>query len=549
MADASYDVVVVGGGTKTLPACMYLTKYGGMSVGIFEERHELAAGMTSEESPAPGFLANECANIIGDIHAYYGPIYDDFPEWIEYGARPESAKITNSVCFPDGTWCGNYGVEYDPTQEKTAKSIAKFSEKDAETWLWLYDKMEKYYRPALMQSMFNPPTPLGVPDAVDRLYANPETGADPQWITMTYVQVLQDLFESQEVQLLFARRFQAQGRLTHAYGVGRGVPTGLCTCVNSGNFPGGTHAPVHGYQRVIAENGGKIFTRSPVQKIIIENGTAKGILLEDGTVVEAKKAVLSGVDPYQLCVELVGEEHLGPKIIRRIKNLELDYTAILWYTWALYEKPSYIAEQFDPDLRDSMWIALATSRETGLQDLLEEAYRRKLGLWPDMEKQQLHVDDHSLYIPGFAPPGRSTILTEQWVLAAHYYTEQEWKELEKTMADAQLKHWQKYAPNVTWDNIIGYVPVTPFSTSQMARNWGRRHGNWSVIDQSPSQVGRWRPLLELSSGRMPIKNLYATGGGWAPGAGGWGAGGYCIYKVMAEDFGLRKPWEEKGRPY
>jgi hypothetical protein len=48
---------------------------------------------------------------------------------------------------------------------------------------------------------------------------------------------------------------------------------------------------------------------------------------------------------------------------------------------------------------------------------------------------------------------------------------------------------------------------------------------------------------------MPIKNLYATGAAWHPYPGAHSFQGYNVYKVMAEDFGLRKPWEEKGRPY
>ncbi|MDO8784591.1 MAG: hypothetical protein Q7J12_00080, partial [Syntrophales bacterium] len=105
-----------------------------------------------------------------------------------------------------------------------------------------------------------------------------------------------------------------------------------------------------------------------------------------------------------------------------------------------------------------------------------------------------------------------------------------------------------FAPNMTWDNVIGYVPVTPFFTSKHARNWGP-YGNWCVIDNSPSQVGRLRPIPELASGRMPIKNLYATGSGWHPFGNGSSCQGYNIYKVIAEDLGLKKPWEEKKRPF
>ena len=39
MADLAFDAVIVGGGNKGLLPAMYLMKYGGMSVGIFERMH------------------------------------------------------------------------------------------------------------------------------------------------------------------------------------------------------------------------------------------------------------------------------------------------------------------------------------------------------------------------------------------------------------------------------------------------------------------------------------------------------------------------------
>jgi phytoene dehydrogenase-like protein len=316
--------------------------------------------------------------------------------------------------------------------------------------------------------------------------------------------------------------------------------------INNGNFAGGTHTLAHATQRVILENGGKVFTRHPVQKIIVENGVAKGIRLEDGTEVEAKKAVLSGVDPYHLCVELVGEPHLSSDLIRRIKNLERDWSCITWYTWALQEKPRYLAEQFDPDIGNCKWIYLASSKETGMQDLLDEANERLLRHWP--KSAHVVAEDNS-YIPGTAPPGKASILTETYVLPAHSGSDQEWKQREKDLAEMVISQWNKYAPNINWDNVIGYVPVTPYFTAQFSKTYGPLVGCNNVLDPTPVQSGRFRPLLELSSGRMPVKNLYATGAGWHPHCGAMGFQGYNIYKVMAEDFGLSKPWEEKGRPY
>ena len=77
MADKTFDVIIVGGGNKGLVAGMYLQKYGGLSVGIFEKRHELGGGWCSEESPAPGFIADHHAT--DTCWAYTEILEQDFP--------------------------------------------------------------------------------------------------------------------------------------------------------------------------------------------------------------------------------------------------------------------------------------------------------------------------------------------------------------------------------------------------------------------------------------------------------------------------------------
>jgi len=73
MADKSFDLVYVGAGNKNLINAMYTTKYGGLKVGMFETRHESGGGWSSEESPAPGFVANHCSTIHTYL-AHHGPI-------------------------------------------------------------------------------------------------------------------------------------------------------------------------------------------------------------------------------------------------------------------------------------------------------------------------------------------------------------------------------------------------------------------------------------------------------------------------------------------
>ena len=76
-----------------------------------------------------------------------------------------------------------------------------------------------------------------------------------------------------------------------------------------------------------------------------------------------------------------------------------------------------------------------------------------------------------------------------------------------------------------------------------------RGGDPYMGDGVASQLGRFRPIPELSGYRMPVRNLYLASSAASGFGGVKGASGYICYKVIAQDFGLRKVWEEKGRPY
>jgi len=545
MADETFDVVIVGGGNKALVTAMYLTKFGGMKVGIFEDRHELGGGWSCEE-PSPGYLGNTCSHV--HLNNYHLPVYEDIPEWRDYGARYATTEVGTGIIYEeDQTSILFYSKDedVDPNQEKTAKQIARFSAKDAETFLDLFEKCEKYWRPALDEWLWTPAQPFGVPDAMDRLMQNPDAGIDPYWMFMSPLQAYCDIFESVEMRHAFARANQSWGYQTDLAGSGLGAVLFIFYTFNICNYVvGGSHQLAHASQRVVLENGGKVFTKQPVKKIIVENGKAKGILLEDGTEILAKYAVVSSVDPHQLCFDLIGREHLSPKIIRRVENIQRHWICIMWYTWALKERPRYIAEADNPDVWKTQWLVFG---DRDLDTFVIESAERKAKKWPS--KLNIGVSYHGGQDDMIAPPGVDfTCLTEQFVLPADAMTEAEWKKMEKKHAEDVVERWSYFAPNITWDNVVDYLPVTPYYTAKQCKNFAPA-GNWCVIDNIPSQFGRTRPIPELAGHRMPIQNLYATGTAWHPYGAGHSIQGYNCYKVMAEDMGLNKPWEEKRRNY
>ncbi|MBW1944747.1 MAG: hypothetical protein JRJ51_18215, partial [Deltaproteobacteria bacterium] len=223
------------------------------------------------------------------------------------------------------------------------------------------------------------------------------------------------------------------------------------------------------------------------------------------------------------------------------KNISMNWIVISWYTWALREHPQYRAAAFDSDLPFMGWMGLGR-KKNGMEAFLEESYRRRAGLWPDPEKFNLIASNWSIHAPGnFAPPDKACVLTEQFVLPATSYSPAQWKEIEKTHANEIISFWKKFAPNMTWDNVIGYVPITPYFTAKHARNYAPA-GNWCVIDLEGTQVGRFRPIPDLADVRnFPIKNLYPCSGGWHPVGSACSHQGYWVYKILAETVFFETP--------
>jgi phytoene dehydrogenase-like protein len=541
MADKTYDAIIVGGGNKGLVTALYLAKYGGMKVGVFESRHELGGGWASEESPAPGFIANTHCDAVNEW--YLLPLERDFPVIKDYWKYIPHA-VVRGAAFNNDTGFSIHSSIADPTQANTAKSLESLSARDAETWLKLYEEYRKILQPAILEEWFNPPTPPGMPSPMEKLRTDPRIMWDQSWIMKSELDVLRDLFENDQL-------IGALVRLMHsAHGMDPEIPGGsmmyftlLHNTLPLGCWEGGTHSAAHACQKILAADGAETFTHHEVDNVLIENGQATGVRLVDGTEIAARTLVVSNLDPYTLCFQLIGKEHISSKILRKVEYLVRWHICITWYTWALHEPPQYKAGNFDPGVLRASRLALGPEDPEMLGR--NAAWRRLGKVDPELN---IVVRTNSWSDPTQMPDGKVAFGTEDFVPPANALTEGEWLEFKKFHAQETLGLWQKFAPNMTWDNIIGYAAETPYDCCRL-KNMAP-YGNWAIIDHMPGQMGRNRPIPELAFHRVPeIKGLYATGSAWHPGGGGFSSAGYNCYKVIAQDYGLDKPWEKANHPW
>ncbi len=550
MPDETFDAVIIGGGNKALFLAMYLIKYGGMSVGIFERRHEIGGCLATEETSAPGFRSNTHANIIMPL--FYAPIYRDFPEFWDYGAQWDQYLCSDGACFANNDTClAIYSAKYDPTQERTAREIARYSGKDAEKWIRFYNAFhsDEFYR-VMIDQFYHPPERFLDPGIIERQMSVfgklVEADVVPDSLTLksSPLRQIREMWDSRELQYCHARFVVTSATDVNDPGMGmEAVAIGSQLPVLGFN-KGGTHQVAHAAHQILVRLGCSFFTHAEVEKVIIENGTAAGIRLTDGSQIGARKLVVSaGLSPQQVVFDMIGREHFTGKVVRRIELLSARHiSCLMWCSFALHEAPKYKAEAFNPDIHETFWLGLGA--DAGPEHIANECRWMNLGRFPPLEDFSPVVCCNSLADPAFAPPGMHVAQNEMQAPPASAHTEAEWLEIKKRYIEDMMTVWQQYAPNMTPDNLIGVDSNSPYDNLRM-KNLAP-HGNTGTLDRSVFQLAENRPIPELANYRTPVKKFYATGSAWPPGGNAGSAEAYNCYKVIAADMGLEGPWQKLG---
>lgn len=555
MADASFDVIVIGGGHQGLIAGTYLAM-NGMTVGVFEQRHEIGGGAATEQRPLAGFIGNPHAHVAG---FWAAPMNQDFKLY-EKGLEYIFPEVMASIVFPNDTCIVTYrSIEVDQKTgvvttkpeiiDRNLKEIARISPIDAERTAAIIPRIQKWFD-VYNKVLYNPPPLPGEPDLMEDLINDKELGMDPRYPFMTATEIVCDLFTSPEMQVYALRQLGSNGIYPDDV-----APAPLLIS-NPGHmlgisalavFQGGTHNVAHALQRAFSEQGGKFYVGAEVDQILIQNGRARGVRLVDGTEIEAKKLVVSSIEVKQTVRRHLRDLKMDSNIRRKIDNVRTDRGNIFWGQIAYNELPNYRAVSWNPDCAKGRWVFMG---EPDLEYLYRE-YRYRCqsvrpGVWPP--KMYIWEATDSKFDPRYAPPGKHVALIEECAPPASWLSEKEWLQVRKEVPGQILKEWQKYAPNMTWDNVIAATIDTPLDSQQRSANFV--DGSWAITAHCPSQWGKFRPIPEFAQYQVPgLENFYMASGSchFSLGLMGWAS--YNCYKRMAQHLGLRKFWEEQGRAY
>jgi len=526
----TFDVIIIGAGPNGLAIGAYLSK-AGQKVLLLEKRLEEGGGLMTEQVTLPDFYHNTHALYM--MMADMAPVYRDFEFETKWDVHHVCPDLQVALLTRDGRAACFYR-----DVDKTCASIAQFSEKDAEAYRQMHARYDEMMRRILGPQTYVPmdPAPLMAAKAQAT-----ELGRElSELAERSPLEIVCEMYENELVRTAMLYMGTHWGLDYSQSGASYMVAIYLNRMVNYRIACGGSHRVSNALYKSIFAHGGRIRQSARINRILVENGRAKGVLLEDGREYLADKAVVSTIDPHQTFLNYVGRENLEPAFVDMIEGY-------MWEKWslnnlhlALNEVPHFKAADANPDIDKALFYILGFERVQELTDYYDAI---TAGTLP--EQFGLSCTFPSVHDSYQAPPGKATAYISQ--MAPYDLKDggkEKWygRDFKADRAERMIDLVSRYTTNTDKSRILKTYMTTPVDIENKYASMvkgGYKHGAYH-----PLQMGYLRPNQDCSHYRTPIQNLYVGGASVAPGGMViWGPGYNCA-NAIAEDFGIEKWWPE-----
>ncbi len=529
VAERRYDIIIIGAGPNGLALGAYLSK-AGQKVLVLERRHESGGGLATEAVTLSDFIHNTHA--IYMMMVDYAPVYTDFMLEQEYKVKHIYPSLQFALPLSDGRCVCLYS-----DLEKTCNSLAKFSQHDADSYRELYHLAKRCMDEFIAPATYVPPVP-----ALDQLVTLQKFDVGREIIEYsekTPQELVDQFFENEHVKALMLYIATQWGIAYDQPSLGYLVLLLFNRATNTRLTVGGSHMEASALNKVIHEQGQAVWNNVRIKRIIVEDGTAKGVELEDGSLLYADKAVVSTIDPHHTFLELVGEGNLDKEFAQKIKGWRWEEHSLLHINLALEEAPNFTAAASDPEINKAFRYVLGFETTEELINDLKGIDKGELS-----EKAIFNCCFPTVFDPLQAPPGRHTGLLSRHAPYRLGGDAQRWYnyKFKQEVAEQSRATLERYAPNMTKEKVLWNYVTTPIDIENKYQNMVE--GSYKQGLYHPLQMGYLRPNEDCSENRTPIKNLYLGGASCYPGGlVVWGAG-YVAVNAIAEDLGIEKWWSE-----
>ena len=528
MAQKNIDALIIGGGHNGLVCGFYLAK-AGLNVNIYEKRSIVGGAAVTEEF-YPGFKNSTASYTVSLLNP---KIIDDM-KLLELGLEIVKRPISNFLPINDSSY-----LKLGGGLKRTQTEFKKFSKKDAERLPEYYDRIEAVADVLRDLSVKTPPNPKqGIRAALNaalQLWPIATKGNQVHrdvydLFTKSARSFLDSWFENDHIKAAFGfdaivgnfaspdTPGSAYVLLHHVFGEIDGEKGAW------GHAIGGMGSITQAMEVACKNLGVNIFTDAGVTKVIVSNGVATGIQLEDGSIVEAEK-IISNLNPKLLYKKLISEEDLDSEFNRSMDGYKCG-SGTFRMNVALAELP---------DFKALPGTEIAEHHQSGIViaptlDYMDRAFiDAKTHGWsaePIVEMLIPSTMDDTL-----APKGQhvASLFCQQF--SPSLSDERSWHDHRLAAADTIIETVTKHAPNFK-ESILGTMILSPLDLEE---KFGLIGGDIMHGQMTLDQMWAARPLLNYGNYRGPLKSLYMCGSGTHPGGGVTGLPGKNAAREILKD--------------
>src|SRR3989454_7157192 len=274
---------------------------------------------------------------------------------------------------------------------------------------------------------------------------------------------------------------------------------------------GGTGGISNAIAEAAVEAGVEIRKEAAVAKIIVKNGRAVGVALQNGDEVYGK-VISSSVDPRLTFINFLENGELPGEFLDEVRRYKFRGSSGK-VNLALDALPDFKCMPGDgPHLRGALSISPSV-------DYMERAYdQAKYGEFS--RRPYIDMVIPTLTDPSVAPPGKH-ILSCFVQYAPYKLKSGTWDGQRDAFGDAVIDTLAEYAPNIR-EIILHRQVLTPLD---LEREFGLTEGNIFQGELTLEQLFFLRPAPGWAQYATPIRNLWMCGSATHPGGGIMGAPG------------------------
>jgi phytoene dehydrogenase-like protein len=524
-----WDVVVVGGGHNALVTAAYLGKAGLNTLVL--ERRERVGGAADTTQLAKGIRVPTLAHTVGRLR----PSVQRDLDLSGHGLSLVSPDVRVFAPSPDGTAITLWG-----DVPRTAAGLASRSERDAAAYAG-FDERVRGLGKFLDELGRSTPPDIKSPRLADALSALrlgrsfKGLGRDGsrtvlRVLPMAVADLVAESFESDALRAAIAWRGVRYGSVG-PWSAGTAAVLLADSAGNNGGAAGetifakgGPGALADALAAAARAAGAVIETGVEVVRITSNDGRATGVVLGDGTAVEAR-AVVSGADPKRTLLQLVDPVALGPSLGWRAGNIRTP-GVVAKVNLALKKLPAFPAAGGDEALlRGRIVVA------PGINAMERAFDATKYGRWsesPILEATIPSLADPSLVEGAKAGTQVMSVIAQY---APHELRGTNWDAQREPFGDAVVSMLESVAPGIA--KLVSHRQVlTPVDLEQ---DFGLTGGHPLHAEPGLDQFFVWRPLLGHARYRLALEGLYLCGSGAHPGGGITGGPGQnAAHEILSD---------------